>query len=301
MYQKKSRLFRQILSCIALGLLSISSACQSLPPPVPTPQVKPTESDIVAFARQALLDYYTLLQQGEYDQAVAQLLPLSGYDRQVLTEAARQASQSGWQIEEVQIRDAILFDPQRVIFRIAVQQKGPQIEPAEFYQVVHLVEEKALISSGVLGEYSLTSSPVTKQAVNLVPISLHHGVDYYQIWLLAQNNSPAEVVWGKAEPCAVLKLEGDSITAECPVSALVIESGEQATLSLVFRLPEGSYPCHAFPTLLNLEGFSSDSHGRDWRYQFRLSYTVISTPPVTEAARTPSPIPTVTPTHTPLK
>jgi len=256
----------------AMSFLITLIACQPAPPVNPTPIRESTESKAVALARQTLQDYYAFLQAGEFEQAAELLLPLTGFDRRALAEAARQASLNGWRIEAVQFKEEFIFDPERVIFRVSVQQQGAQPETYEMYQVVHLLDGKSWISSGVLGEYTLTTSPVTHQRMSLVPLTLHHGVDYYQIWLLAQNDSAGSVRWSNLEPCAILTVENEQINAECTDSAMVIEAGTQATLVMRFPLPEGTYPRRALPTILKVNGFSSDSFQDEWSYQFSLKY-----------------------------
>lgn len=265
-------LFR-LIGCAALLLFLFTiAACRPAPPVAPTLLPEVTESQAVAIARQALQDYYAFMQAGEFEQAAAMLLPLSGFDRRALAEDARQAYQNGWRIEAVQFREEFLFDPQRVIFRVTVQQEGSQPETYEMYQVVHLLGGQALISSGVLGEYNLITQPIAHQLVRIVPLTLHHGVNYYRLWLLVINESVETVSWGSLEPCATLTVENEMINAECPAAAVVIEVGGQAALELNFPLPEGTYPRSALPDLLRLNGFSAASVPEGWSYQFKLRY-----------------------------
>lgn len=274
-----------IQSFLLMSILLAGCWPQPTPTPIPSAQrptklAEPTPS-LTQQAEAALREYYSALQERNYAKAASLLSVQAGMDRRAIAQLWEDMDKQGWRLTRYEITGSQPFDNTRVIFKVTVQQEGPDPGQYDSSNIMRLEDGRWYFAAGILDKFTFLNEPDTINGITVYPGLMLRGIDKITIWMRLDNVSDKPAIWGSTGAvCGIIYFRDEPVNAPCTPSGRKLKPFQSTNTSLEFlvdalkRLPDD------LPTVLEvtqLQWDADDDNVPDpttepWSYHFRLKY-----------------------------
>lgn len=267
--------FRLFFGRAKYALLAILLLVGCTPAVAPGPDIDTANTSSILQAEQSLQNYYSALLERDYRSAASLFSSKVGIGRSELLRMWEDMDADGWRLLSYEVTDKKVFDENRIVFWVDIQQDS--LEPAQLstINVLHFERGEWLVANAALEMFDLD---IKEKRQNQLAIDGGLIIQYvvgYEVVLFLSNHNDQAIAWGvEGETCARLFWDDYQVDATCQSPSLIIAPGQTGVaVKSVFMLDAFEHP--ELPKEMEILQFGldakvTDSPDEPWGYQFDL-------------------------------